>query len=91
VIRLTRIFGFLMIAAGAVVILTWLFAPLRFVWGLLLKLPLPIQVGLGAALFGLLLLLGSLIWERMEERKEDRELGDEDYGLHRPEEKEKRP
>ena len=88
--RLTRIFGFLMIATGALVTLTWLIAPLRVLWKLLLQLPLPIQVGLGAALFGILLLLGSLIWERLEERDEDRELGDEDYGLHRPGEKEKR-
>ena len=78
-IRLVRIIGFLSILVGALFILAWLIEPLRFLWPWLRRLPWPIQVGFGAALAGLLLLLGSLIWERMGEREKDRELHDEDY------------
>ena len=76
-IRLIRIVGFLLMAAGAVVLLTWLIKPLRFVWPWLRALPWPVQLGLGAAAAGLLLLLGSLIWERLEEREKDSSLRDE--------------
>jgi membrane protein implicated in regulation of membrane protease activity len=77
VIRLTRIVGFLLIAAGAVVLLTWLIKPLRFVWPWLRALPWPIQLGLGVAAAGFLLILGSLVWERLEEREQDRSLRDD--------------
>lgn len=76
-IRLVRIVGYLSIAAGAIVLLTWLFEPLRALWPFLLALPLPVKLGLGAAAVGVLLILGSMIWERMERRTEDRELLDE--------------
>ena len=56
---------------------TWIIEPLRFVWPLLRDLPWPIQLGLGAAAIGFLLLVGSLIWERLEERGEDAKLRDE--------------
>ena len=77
-IRLVRITGFLLILAGAVVILTWLIEPLWAVWPWLRHLPLPIQIGFSLAAIGLLVLLGSLIWERWEERGLDRSLRDED-------------
>jgi len=76
-IRLTRIVGFLLIAAGAVTLLTWMIKPLRFIWPWLRALPWPIQLGLGLAALGLVLLLGSLIWERLEEREQDRSLREE--------------
>ena len=76
-IRLIRILGFLLMAAGAVVLLTWLIVPLRFVWPWLRELPWPVQFGLGASAVGLLLLMGSLIWERLEEREKDSRLRDE--------------
>ena len=41
-IRLLRILGFLMIVAGAVVLLTWLIKPLRMVWPWLMALSLPL-------------------------------------------------
>ena len=77
-IRLIRILGFLMIGAGAVIIIVWLIKPLRVVWPWLLQLPLPIRIGVCAAAAGLLLLLGTLLWERFEERESDRELLDDD-------------
>ena len=76
-IRLIRILGFLLIVAGAVVLLTWLIKPLRFVWPWLQALPWPIKLGLGVAAAGFLVLLGSLIWERLEDRAHDRSLRDE--------------
>jgi membrane protein implicated in regulation of membrane protease activity len=76
-IRLVRILGFLLIVAGAIVLVAWLIKPLRSVWPWLLMLPWPIKLGLGAAAVGLLLLFGSLIWERLEERGEDRNLRDD--------------
>ncbi len=76
-IRLVRILGILMIAAGAVVLLTYLIEPLREVWPWLRQLPTPIQIGFALAGVGLLILLGSLIWERWEERENDRSLLDD--------------
>ena len=75
--RLVRIVGFLLILAGAVVLLTYLIDPLREIWPWLRKLPVPIQIGFGLAAVGFLLLVGSLIWERWEERDADRELRDD--------------
>jgi phosphoglycerol transferase MdoB-like AlkP superfamily enzyme len=76
--RLVRITGFLLIAAGVIVTLTWFIEPLREVWPWLLELPLPIRVGFILAGVGLILLVGSLIWERWEARDEDRALRDEE-------------
>ncbi|MCA9417262.1 MAG: hypothetical protein KC931_05860 [Candidatus Omnitrophica bacterium] len=77
-IRLVRVCGFLMIALGALILLSYLIAPLRAIWPWLLKLPLPIQIGLAVGVGGLILTLGSLLWERFEERDSDRALRDED-------------
>ena len=77
-IRLVRVTGFLLIIAGAVVILTWLIEPLRAVWPWLRRLPLPIQIGFSLAAIGLAILLGSLLWERWGERGLDRSLRDDE-------------
>ena len=76
--RLVRITGFLLIVAGVIVTLTWFIEPLREVWPWLLELPLPIRVGVILAAIGLLLLAGSLLWERWEERDQDRLLREEE-------------
>ena len=76
-IRLIRIVGFLLIASGAVMLLTWAIEPLRFLWPWIRALPLPIQFGMAAAALGLLLLLGTVIWERLEDRSQDSDLLDE--------------
>jgi hypothetical protein len=75
--RLVRLTGFLLIAAGAVVALTWFIEPLRAIWPWLRKLPLAIQIGLGAAAFGFVLVLASMLWERFEDREQDQRLKDE--------------
>jgi len=66
-----------MVVAGALVILTWLIEPLRQIWPYLRTLPWPIQLGLAMAALGLVVVMGSLIWERMEEREKDRSLADD--------------
>jgi len=76
-IRLIRIVGFLLIAAGAVITLTWLIEPLRAIWPWLARLPVAIQIALGIAAVGFLLLLGSILWERWEDRDRDRGLLDD--------------
>lgn len=78
-IRLIRILGFLLMAAGAVVLLTWMIRPLRALWPWFRALPWPIQLGLGIAAAGLVLLVGTLVWERLEERETDRSLREEKY------------
>ena len=75
--RLVRITGFLLIAAGAVVCLTWFIEPLRAVWPWIKQLPLAMQIGLGAAVFGLVLVFASLLFERFEERERDKRLKDD--------------
>ena len=75
--RLVRIIGFLLIVAGAVVGLSWIIKPLRAVWPWLEQLPLAIQVGVGVAGLGLVLVFASMLWERYEDRGEDRRLKEE--------------
>ena len=72
--RLLRITGFLLIGAGAVVILVWAIRPLRAIWPWLIELPPAIQIGFGVAALGLVVVMGSLIAERIEDREGDRRL-----------------
>ncbi|MEM9800496.1 MAG: hypothetical protein AAGA20_09220 [Planctomycetota bacterium] len=76
-IRLVRITGFLLIGVGLALILTWFVEPLRELWTLVYELPLVVRIGLLMAATGFLVLLGSLIWERYEDRENDRSLLDE--------------
>jgi len=73
-IRLGRITGLLLIAAGVLLLLTWMIEPLRLLWPWFRGLPLPVQFGTGAALLGLIIVLASLIHERMEDRAGDKDL-----------------
>ena len=81
-IQFVRIFGGLLIVLGAIVILTWLIEPLRAVWPVLIDgfqaLPIAVQVGLVIATVGFLLLFTSIIWERLEDRKREGSLLDDD-------------
>ncbi len=75
-IQVIRTTGFVLIAAGVLGVLCWLIEPLQSLWYFALRLPVPLQLGGGTALLGFLLLLGSLIAERISERKTDEELLD---------------
>jgi len=77
-IRLLRALGFVLMGAGALVLATWLIRPLRALWPWLRELPVPIQIGCGAAAAGMVLLVATLLWERFEERAADRRLRDEE-------------
>jgi hypothetical protein len=75
-IRFTRILGYLLSGVGALALLFWMIRPLRAVWPFLLELPWPIRLGLGTLLLGFLLVMASLIADRIEERGADRALRD---------------
>ncbi len=65
-----------MIIAGALVLASYLITPLREFWPWFRKLDLPIQLGLGAAAIGFLILLGTVIWERLEEHGKEKDYDD---------------
>ncbi len=76
--RLLRIIGVVLIVSGVLVILSWLIEPLRQVVPLLIDwfgtLPAAMQIGLGLAAVGFLILFGSIVWERLEDKKQEENL-----------------
>ena len=76
-IRAVRIAGFALIILGVIVLLTWAIEPLRMIWPWLLALPLPIRLGIGIATVGFVVLMGSLVWERSEARRNEGNLLDD--------------
>ena len=80
-IRFVRIIGFLLMVAGVLAILSYLIEPLRELWPHLIQwftgLPIGIQIGLVIAAFGFLLLFGSVIWERLEDQRNEQDLLEE--------------
>lgn len=80
-IRFLRILGVMLIVIGAIAILSWFIEPLReawpFVWKWFQRLPIAIQVGLSIAVVGFLMLFSSVVWERMEDRKQEGDLREE--------------
>ena len=81
-IRTVRIIGAMLMVIGVVVILTWLIKPLREVWPFMIdgfrSMPGAVQFGLVLAAVGFLILFSSLIVERLEDRKKEGSLLDED-------------
>ena len=81
-IRMVRILGVMLMIVGGLVILTWFIKPLRQIWPQLIQafqtLPIAIQIGLVIAVVGFLLLFGSLVWERIEDRAKEQDLLKED-------------
>lgn len=75
--KLARLFGFLLLWGGALLLIFWFVKPLRAIGALFLQLPILLQIGLAAAAIGFILLLGTVIWERIQSRKADKELQDE--------------
>ncbi len=76
-IKLLRIVGFLLIAAGLALAASWFIEPLRQVWPLLLDLPLPIRIGLVVAGIGLLVVFATVVHDRLtaDQRSLDENLG----------------
>ena len=81
-IQFVRILGGVLMALGVLVILAWLIKPLReampVIYDGFRALPGEIQFGLVIAAIGFLLLISSLIWERLEDRKREGRLLDDD-------------
>ena len=79
-IRLLRIVGFLLIAAGLLLAASWFIEPLRELWPLLLELPLPIRIGLVVAGIGLLVVFATVVHDRLtaDKRSLDENLGGEE-------------
>jgi uncharacterized membrane protein len=76
-IKLLRIVGFLLIAAGLLLAASWFIEPLRQVWPALLDLPLPIRLGLIVAALGLLVVFATVVHDRLTA---DRQSLDEHIG-----------
>jgi hypothetical protein len=68
--------GVVMIALGVFLALTYLVAPVQFLFTYLRLLPVPLQIGFGVAGLGLFLLLVSLLSDRWNDREEDASLKD---------------
>ena len=77
-IKLIRFVGFGLMVLGAIVLITWMFEPLRALWPWLLALPLPVKIGFGLAAIGLTVLFSSLLYERWQERGQDQDLLEDD-------------
>lgn len=74
---LLRNLGFGLMVGGVLLILIWAIEPLRAIWPWLLQLPLLIRVGVVAGTLGLVVLLSTLISERIRDREADQQLRDE--------------
>jgi len=76
-IRLLRIVGFLLMAAGLLLAASWFIEPLRELWPLLLELPLPIRIGLAVAGIGLLVVFATVLHDSLtaDQRSLDENLG----------------
>ena len=75
--RLLRNLGFGLMVGGVVMVLIWAIKPLRMVWPWLLQLPLILRIGVVAGTLGLAVLVGSLISERIRDRKSEEYLKDD--------------
>ncbi len=79
--RLARNIGVALMVIGAGLLVVWAVRPLRLIWPWVRELPLLIRIGLIAAAGGFLVLLSSLIVERLGESKADQELLDDPRDL----------
>lgn len=77
-IQAIRYSGIALVILGTIVLISWSFEPLRALWPVVLALPMPVRLGLLIACVGLAILFGSLIAERLHDRKADRSLRDDD-------------
>ena len=76
-IKLFRWMGYLLIAGGCITLVTVVLPSLHKMYLFIRGFSIPVQIGLVAAVLGLLILMASLIWERIQERPIDRSLRDD--------------
>jgi hypothetical protein len=72
-----RLFAFALLGTAAIIFITYMIPPLRAIWPYFKTLPGAIQFGLGAAFFGIVLLIISLLMERVAEREYNESLRDD--------------
>jgi len=72
-----RLLAFALLSGAALIFLTYMIKPLRWIWPYFHSLPPAIQIGVGAAFFGFVLLIVSLVMERMGERDYNQSLRDD--------------
>ena len=81
-IRFLRFLGCILIGLGALVTISWFFEPLRAIWPHLIDafhaLPVAVQIGLIIAAVGFTILFSSIVWERLEDWKREKNLLDEE-------------
>lgn len=74
--RQIRLLGVTFLVLGSLLFLIYLIPPFRGLWPLFRQLPGEIQLGIGSLLIGGILVLVSLILERIQERDYNRSLQD---------------
>ncbi len=72
-----RLFAFALLGTAAVIFITYMIPPLRAIWPYFKTLPGAIQIGIGAAFFGFVLLILSLVMERAGENEYNKSLKDD--------------
>ncbi len=75
--RPLRIFAYTLLATAVVIFVSYLIPPFRAIWPFFRSLPDALQLGVGAAFFGFILLIVSLLIERLEDRDYDESLRDD--------------
>lgn len=72
-----RILAYALLGTAAVIFISYVIPPLRAIWPFFKSLPGAMQLGIGAGFFGFVLLVVSLVLERMEESDYNQSLRDD--------------
>ncbi|MCZ6705992.1 MAG: hypothetical protein O6942_08845 [Bacteroidetes bacterium] len=72
-----RILAYALLGTAAVIFVSYVIPPLRAIWPFFTTLPGAMQLGIGAGFFGFVLLIVSLIIERIEESDYNQSLRDD--------------
>lgn len=73
-VRAIRIAGVAFMACGVLLVITYTISPLRFLWRWFQWMDLPLQIGIAVAGIGLVILLTTMLFERLALRSYDKEL-----------------
>lgn len=73
-VRAIRIVAVAFMIIGLLLVVTYTIEPLRFVWAWFRRMAVPLQIGFGVAGIGLVILLTTMLFERIALRSYDKEL-----------------
>jgi ABC-type sulfate transport system permease component len=73
-VRAIRIAGVAFMVCGVFLVITYTISPLRFLWRWFQWMDLPLQIGTAVAGIGLVILLTTMLFERLALRSYDKEL-----------------